>query len=227
VLAACAAVLLGATAAGFAAMRAARPAISAPQPDAPLPALTGLVPASPAAPAAAPSSVAVTPTHKPSAHRSSSAPATGAKTTAKPSTQAGASNRKTGSPSADLKPAIARTGTIRGQNGVCLDLTGGAAVAFNQIQVAGCNGAAAQSWTLATDGTLRVEGMCALIVGDDTVHIITCDTRTTAQWRAEGQLLINAANGECLTDPSAGTHPGTTVEVTPCGGSASQRWSLP
>jgi len=229
VLAACAAVLLGVAAAGFAAMRAARPAVTAVQPDAPIPALTGLVPDSPAA---SPTSAApTTPTHKPSAHRSSAATGIGTRSTAKPSTTApaGSVNGRASSPSADLapRPAGARTGTIRGQNGLCLDLNGGVPVAFNHIQVADCNGTPAQTWTLATDGTLRVQDMCALIVGDDTVHIITCDTRTTAQWRADGQLLINAADSECLTDPSGGQQSGTAVTVATCGGSAGQRWSLP
>jgi hypothetical protein len=229
VLAACAAVLLG-VAAGFAAMRATRPAVTAAQPDAPIPALSGLVPGSPAA---SPAGSAATPTHKPSTNRSSASAPTSTKTTVKPSTtaSAGAISGKTSPPSGALAPkppgAGTGTGTIRGQNGLCLDLNGGVAVPFNNIQVATCNGTAAQSWTLATDGTLRVQGMCALIVGDDTVHIIACDTRTTAQWRADGQLLINAANNECLTDPSVGTRSGTTVKVATCNGSAGQRWSLP
>ena len=229
VLAACAAVLLGVAAAGFAAMRAAaRPAITAAQPDAPIPALTGLVPD---APAASPTSAPATPTHKPSARRSSASTVTGGKTTGKPSTStsAGSVSGKGSSPSAALatKPSSARTGTIRGQNGLCLDLNGGVAVPFNHIQVADCNGTAAQIWTLATDGTMRVKGMCALIVGDNTVDIIACDTRTTAQWRADGQLLINAADNECLTDPSGGRQSGTAVKVATCSGSAGQRWSLP
>jgi hypothetical protein len=69
--------------------------------------------------------------------------------------------------------------------------------------------------------------MCALIVGDQSVDIITCDTRTTAQWRANGQLLLNAADNECLTDPSAGRQSGTAVKVATCNGGAGQRWSLP
>jgi ricin-type beta-trefoil lectin protein len=226
VLAACAAVLLGATAAGLAAMHAARPATTAAQPDAPIPALSGLVPASPAAP---PAGASASPTHRPARHRSSAATATSARTSTKPSATAssGAVSGKGAAPSAALQPATARTGTIRGQNGLCLDLNGGVAVAFNHIQVFTCNGTAAQTWTLDTDGTLRVQGMCAMIVGDDTVHIIACDGRTTAQWRADGQLLINASNGECLTDPSGGTQSGTAVKVATCNGSANQRWSIP
>jgi len=221
-LAACAAVLVGVTAAGFAAMRAARPAITAAHPDAPVPALTGLVPGSPTA---SPTGPAPTPTHKPSSHRPPTASAT--TKAAKPSTSApaGTVSGTTKSPSAARAPKLpsTRTGTIRGQDGRCLDLSGGAAVPFNPIQVADCTGTAAQTWTLGTDGTLRVQGMCALIVGDDTVHIIACDTRTTAQWRIDGQQLINAADDECLTEPSTGT----AVKVTTCDGSAGQRWSLP
>ncbi|GIE95003.1 ricin-type beta-trefoil lectin domain protein [Paractinoplanes rishiriensis] len=119
------------------------------------------------------------------------------------------------------------TGTIRGQNALCLDLNGGVAVEGNFIQVATCNDTPAQSWTLATDGTLRVAGMCAFITGANTVAITKCDGRTTAQWKISGQLLISAATARCLTDPSGGTRSGTPVRVNPCDGTATQRWSLP
>jgi hypothetical protein len=124
-------------------------------------------------------------------------------------------------------PTTARTGTIRGQNALCLDLNGNLPFDDNHVDVFGCNATSAQVWTLATDGTLRVDGKCALIVGDNSVHIVSCDGRTTAQWQASNSTLINAANGQCLTDPSGGRTEGTTVVVTTCGGSASRRWSLP
>jgi hypothetical protein len=228
VLAACAVVLLGVAAAGFAAMRAARPAVTAAQPEAPIPALTGLIPDSPAA---TPTRAATTPTHKPSTRRphASTAPSTRATTRPAATGSAGAVGGRTSPPSAALapKPPSPITGTIRGQDGLCLDLNGGVAVDFNHIQVADCNGTAAQVWTFATDGTLRVKGLCALIVGDDTVQIVTCDARATAQWRASGQLVINASDGKCLTDPAGGARSGTAVTVATCSGGAAQRWSLP
>ncbi|MCU7728673.1 ricin-type beta-trefoil lectin domain protein [Actinoplanes sp. KI2] len=235
VLAVCAVGLLGLAAAGFAAMRATQPAVTAAgQPGAPVPALTGPLPASPAA---APTSAAATPTHRASGRRSppstaASAASTGSTgSTSKPAGTASAQavNGKTSAPPAAIapKPPAARTGTIRGQNGLCLDLNGGVAVDFNHVQVADCNSTAAQIWTLATDGTLRVEGMCALVVGDGSVQIVTCDGRTTAQWRVSGQLLVNAADSECLADPSGGNRSGTAVKVATCDGSAGQRWSLP
>jgi hypothetical protein len=124
-------------------------------------------------------------------------------------------------------PATDRTGTIRGQNGLCLDLNGNLPFDGNHVDAFTCNNTGAQVWTLATDGTLRVDGKCALIVGDDTVHVVTCDGRTTAQWRASGSTLVNAADDRCLTDPSGGGRSGTPVVVTRCDGSAGQRWSLP
>lgn len=232
-IAACAAVLLGAAAAGFAAMRSGgRPSVSAALPDAPIPTLSGLVPASRAARPSVAAPTAPT-SHKPTPRRKSSGPtaATSANArspaTGKSAASAGGRDGSSSAAMAPQPPAAPRTGTIRGQNGLCLDLNGGVTTDFNHVQVADCNGTSAQRWTLATDGTLRVLGKCALIVGDDTVHIITCDTRATAQWRASGQLLINSANSECLTDPSAGTRSGTAVKVATCSSSASQRWSLP
>jgi hypothetical protein len=151
----------------------------------------------------------------------------GGATTASPSATEG--DRAAPSPPNALVPEqpTGGTGAIRGQNSLCLDLNGGVAVEGNFIQVATCNGTAAQSWTLATDGTLRVSGMCAFVTGANTVAVTRCDGRTTAQWKISGQLLISAANARCLTDPSSGTEPGTAVRVSPCDGTATQRWSLP
>jgi hypothetical protein len=244
VIAACAAVLLGAAAAGLAALRpGGRPSVSAALPDAPIPALAGLVPpltaASPTAAGASPS-LSRSASRRATSTTAATGPAgqasrTPTKATSAPAGSATASSAavtpgKTTAPPAALAPGTStdnRTGTIRGQNGLCLDLNGAVAVDFNHIQVYDCNNTAAQSWTLATDGTLRVLGMCALIVGDDSVRVTGCDTRTTAQWRVSGQLLINAANNKCLTDPSSGATSGAAVKVTTCNGGANQRWSLP
>ncbi|MFC7272583.1 ricin-type beta-trefoil lectin domain protein [Paractinoplanes rhizophilus] len=231
-VAACVAVLLGAAAAGFAALRSAgRPSVSAALPDAPVPALTGLVPPSPDA-SPAPASSSPDAPRKPASRRAATArtattgaaPATRSSAAA-PSTSASAG--RTASPPAGLAPSAPRTGTIRGQNGLCLDLNGALTVDFNHVQVFDCNRTAAQSWTLGTDGSLRVLGMCALIVGDDSVRVTRCDGRTTARWRASGQLLINTAGDKCLTDPSSGTNAGIAVRVGSCTGRANQRWSLP
>ncbi len=229
-------VVLAAAAAGIAALRPGMStSVSVGAAGSPLPAVTGPAPSFAAASAAGQPDSASGATHL--ARRSE--PASGkASASASPSRPASVSTATTSAGAAattapataqphNLAPVTARTGTIRGQNGLCLDLNGGVPVDDNHVQVFTCNGTSAQTWTLATDGTLRVAGMCALIDGDNTVHIVTCDGRTTAQWRVADSTLINAADSECLTDPSGGRQSGTGVTVSPCGGSASQRWSLP
>ncbi|WP_433293242.1 ricin-type beta-trefoil lectin domain protein [Actinoplanes sp. CA-030573] len=303
-IAACAVVLIGLGAAGFAALRSnARPAGPAALPDAPIPALSGLVPTATSS-GAAPGSVGQasgSPGAKGAGRNGTGANGSGVGGTGSDGTGSGgtglggtgnggsdsdgtgsgatgtgtnsggtgtdsggtgtntggagtntggtstngAGSGGTGSPTAASpsavdsggntslpaalapKPADDRIGTIRGQNGLCLDLNGAVAVDFNHVQVFTCNGTVAQSWTLATDGTLRVMGMCALVAGDGTVHVTGCDGRTTAQWRADGQLLVNVSDARCLTDPSSGAASGTGVTVATCSGRADQRWSLP
>jgi hypothetical protein len=122
-------------------------------------------------------------------------------------------------------PAAARVGPITGVGGLCLDLNGGVPVDDNHIQVFLCNGTAAQSWTLAPDGTLQVTGKCAQVVGDATVHIIGCDSRAEAQWRAgDDGSLINVATGGCLTGSARAF---TAVRLTACENVAAQEWDLP
>jgi hypothetical protein len=246
---AAAAVLLGAAAAGFAALRSdVRPSVSTALEDGPLPPASG-----PAATSTSASISAATATSAgdrgsgvnagPGAPKRTTSPTPGQTTTAQsgapaiasspastPLTTAPGDKPSTPDPPAAIAPAppaTARTGTIRGQNGLCLDLNGGVVFDGNHIQVYDCNGTGAQAWTLATDGTLRVLGKCALLVGDDSIEIVSCDGRTTAQWKISGQLLVNASSNGCLTDPSGGRQSGTGVKVEDCSGSASQRWSLP
>ncbi|MCY1144572.1 ricin-type beta-trefoil lectin domain protein [Actinoplanes sp. Pm04-4] len=253
-----AAVVLGATAAGYAAFRDdVRPAVTTGLPGGPLPAATAPLPTS-AAGSPAPGTSAVTdpgtgrpaapgtgtkattaPTGTASSSATTTAPGSGATTSPSPGEPislvpsptggGGATTAPTKAPAgvAPQPPASDRVGVIRGQNNLCLDLNGAVAVDGNHVQVYDCNNSIAQSWTLATDGTLRVQGKCALAVGDNTVEIVGCDGRTPAQWRVSNQRLINAATGTCLTDPSSGRNSGTGVTVTPCTGSANQRWSLP
>ncbi|UQU68308.1 ricin-type beta-trefoil lectin domain protein [Couchioplanes caeruleus] len=165
-------------------------------------------------PAASPSSAATTPPARPA----TSAPAGFA-----PAPRAS-------SPAATLSPvpAAARTGTVTGAGGLCLDLNGAVPFDGNHIQVYECNRTAAQAWTLAPDGTLRVMGMCAQVVSDAGVHITGCDGRRAAQWRAgPDQSLVNLSTGGCLTDPENGSRQGSWSRVTACTGASGQRWRLP
>ncbi|MBM2623051.1 ricin-type beta-trefoil lectin domain protein [Actinoplanes sp. LDG1-06] len=242
-------VVLGAAAAGYAALRSdeVRPSVAT-APGAEIPAAQAPVPTTAAIspsvsgttgdqmgrPASTAGGVATSPSASVSAGATSAAvppvagsPTAGEPISLTPSPESGGGRTNDPQLVAPEPPASDRTGVIRGQNGLCLDLNGAIAVDGNHVQVFDCNETVAQTWTLATDGTVRVMGKCALVVGGDRVEIVTCDGRTPAQWRVSGQRLINSANGGCLTDPSGGRSSGTGVTVSTCTGSASQRWSLP
>ncbi|WP_306207821.1 ricin-type beta-trefoil lectin domain protein [Actinoplanes sp. RD1] len=137
-----------------------------------------------------------------------------------------------GASSAPAVPSLApadRTGTIVGPGGLCLDLNGGVSVDGNHVQVFGCNGTAAQLWTVSTDGTLRVTGKCAQAARDDEVRIDDCEQRrSAARWQiGAGGTLVNANSNECLTDRSNGSQQGAGVRLDRCMGGANQQWRLP
>ncbi|BCJ48861.1 hypothetical protein Asp14428_03360 [Actinoplanes sp. NBRC 14428] len=130
-------------------------------------------------------------------------------------------------PSATLAPppAADRTGTIASAGGRCLSLGGLLGIDGSPVQVAGCTGFTAQTFTLAADGTLRVSGRCAQVTDDGEVRSTGCDGRQSAQWRAgPGGSLVNPATGRCLSDPGT---PGANTRVADCTGGADQRWTLP
>jgi hypothetical protein len=157
-------------------------------------------------------------------------PRTVSTTPPKPGTTTTSARTAPRSPAATLSPVPAadRVGTIVGAGNLCLDLDGAVPFDGNVIQVFVCNGSGAQSWTLAADGTLRVLGKCAQVTADATVHIIGCDLRASAQWRAgRNRALVNVGTNQCLADPQNGTRSGTAVLVAACTGAANEQWTLP
>jgi hypothetical protein len=125
-------------------------------------------------------------------------------------------------------PSTARTGAIGGIGGLCLDVDGGVPKDGTIVQVFTCNGSAAQTWTVAADGTLQVVGKCAEAAEDGSVHIATCTGGNARQWRsAPNSALVNQSNAQCLTDPFAGQKPLGGVALSACAGADDQRWKLP
>ncbi|BCJ46633.1 hypothetical protein GCM10010168_38440 [Actinoplanes ianthinogenes] len=154
-------------------------------------------------------------------------PATQAPGTA-PASAAAPSGTRTNAPAVVApSPVTVGEGSLVSGNGLCLDLPNAIPADDNSVQVFDCNRSIAQVWTLAGDGTLRVMGKCALLVGDDTVQLTDCDRRTPSLWRTTGNHeLVNLASNECLTDPSGGARPRTRVVVVTCTGQSNQQWSL-
>ncbi|GAA2038606.1 hypothetical protein GCM10009839_45270 [Catenulispora yoronensis] len=116
---------------------------------------------------------------------------------------------------------------------LCLDDNGGSTTNGSHIQLWGCNGTPAQQWTVATNGTLTVQGGCLDINANATtsgtkVQLWTCNGGGNQQWTpgANGSL-VNPQSGLCLDDPGSSTSTGIQLQIWSCNGTNAQRWTLP
>ncbi|MFI6426188.1 family 16 glycosylhydrolase [Promicromonospora sp. NPDC050880] len=127
-----------------------------------------------------------------------------------------------------------RTGTVTASNGICLDVAGANTANGTPIQLAWCNGNAAQQWTVGTDGTVRALGKCLDVSGGGTaagtpVQLWDCNGTGAQQWTAVSgtQALRNPQSGRCLQPVGRVQNDGTRTEIANCDGSTVQRWTLP
>jgi hypothetical protein len=141
-----------------------------------------------------------------------------------------------------VKPAAGTgpTGPVRlDVDGMCLDDTGNSSANGNKVQIWACNGGAAQNWTYAEDGTLRIHGKCLDATGYGTkvgtkLQLWSCTNRVNQLWTPAylGQLT-GTGSGRCLSDPGDTGRNGTQVELADCPGVAtgestdSAKWTLP
>jgi hypothetical protein len=131
--------------------------------------------------------------------------------------------------------ATGATGPIvAGDNGsVCLDNNNAAAVPGNKVQMWTCDGfAPAQNWTVATNGTIQIDGGCLDITNNlsangTLVEWWTCNGGANQQWQAVNGQLVNPATGKCLDDPNFNTTSGTQLDLWTCNGGTNQQWHLP
>ncbi|MEU2306504.1 polymorphic toxin-type HINT domain-containing protein [Streptomyces misionensis] len=118
--------------------------------------------------------------------------------------------------------------SITGGGKLCVEETGSG----TKVDINACSSsAAAQKWTIGTDGTVKAGGYCLDTAGNGTASgtgIVgdTCSTDATQKWRMTATgTLVNAAKGTlCLTDPSASATKSTQLTLTTCGGKG-QTWS--
>jgi endo-1,4-beta-xylanase len=115
----------------------------------------------------------------------------------------------------------------------CVDLNGGNATAGNKVQLWDCNGnASSQSWTVASNGTLQIDGGCMDITGANynngtQVEWWPCNGGANQQWQASNGELVNPASGKCLDDPNGSTTNGTQLQIWSCSGASNQQWHIP
>lgn len=121
----------------------------------------------------------------------------------------------TGGPSAAISLAVGA--------GLCLDDSSGHTAAGTKVDVWTCNGSASQSWTMGSDGTVRVHGVTGqcLGLGSAGAQLVACSD-PSAQWfpAADKTLVsmtsIDPKHLQCLNDPRGSTAKGTQLIEFKC-----------
>lgn len=125
------------------------------------------------------------------------------------------------------------TGQITGFGGKCVDVAGANSANGTQVQLFTCNGTAAQSWTVGTDGTLQALGKCMDVAGAGTangtkVQLFDCNGTGAQQWtHTSSNQLVNTNSGRCLDATGVSSADGTPLQIWDCSGGANQSWNLP
>ncbi|HEV2636790.1 MAG TPA: ricin-type beta-trefoil lectin domain protein [Actinocrinis sp.] len=118
-------------------------------------------------------------------------------------------------------------------SGLCVDDSNSSTTTGSHIQIWACNGTGAQSWTVASNGTLQVLGGCLDVASGGTtsgtkVQYWTCNGTGAQQWtRGSNNSLVNPQSGLCLDDPGSTTTQGTQLQIWTCNGTGAQSWTLP
>lgn len=134
-------------------------------------------------------------------------------------------------PSFDVGPAPARTGTITGLAGKCVHVSQSAN--STPVQLYDCDNSAAQTWTLASDGSVRALGKCLDVTrsgrADNTkVQLYDCNGTGAQQWWPKaGGALVNPPSGKCLDVPNSNTTNGVQLQIYTCNTTGAQTWRLP
>jgi predicted alpha-1,2-mannosidase len=133
------------------------------------------------------------------------------------------------------RPAQPRTGpAVSGVAArLCVNVRASATANGTPVLLAGCNGTAAQEWTIAADGTVRALGKCLDVHHSGTangtpVDLYTCNGTGAQRWTVKaGGALANRHAGRCLNDPGSSTRSGTRLQLFTCNHTHAQAWKLP
>ena len=130
-------------------------------------------------------------------------------------------------------PPTGRTGQITGLGGKCVDVASASTANGAAVQLWSCNGTNAQTWTVASDSTLRALGKCADIASGSTangakVQLWDCNGSGAQVWQAQSNgTLRNPQSNKCLDASDNSSADGTRLQIWDCFAGANQRWTLP
>jgi glucosylceramidase len=125
-----------------------------------------------------------------------------------------------------------RTGPIVGYGGKCVDVAGANTANGTPVQLYDCNGTNAQSWTMATDGSIQALGKCMDVTAAGTangtkIQLYDCNGTNAQKWTATNGQLINTGSGKCLDATGFSSANGTQLQIWSCTGAANQQWKVP
>ncbi|MCW2874357.1 ThuA domain-containing protein [Actinacidiphila oryziradicis] len=130
-------------------------------------------------------------------------------------------------------PSGSATGPIHGYGGKCVDVAGASSANGTAVQLYDCNASGAQTWTVASDGTLKALGKCmdvtsAGTANGTTVQLYDCNGTGSQKWQpGAGGSLVNPQSGKCLDATGNSSANGTRLQIWSCSGAANQSWTLP
>ncbi|MFC7328098.1 ricin-type beta-trefoil lectin domain protein [Marinactinospora rubrisoli] len=125
------------------------------------------------------------------------------------------------------------TGAITGIGGMCVDVAGANTANGTGIQLHPCTGHAAQTWTMAGDGTIRAYGKCLDVADGGTadgtrVQLWDCNGTPAQQWVYSSERdLVNPQANKCLDATGNSSADGTPLQIWTCAGTANQKWNVP
>lgn len=115
---------------------------------------------------------------------------------------------------------------------LCLDVAGANIANETPVQVAVCNGNAAQDWTINdNDHTIRALGKCLDVAGGSTangasVQIYDCNGSGAQQWTVSAANdIVSLSANRCL-DIRTPAQDGARTQIWDCSGNSNQKWIL-
>ncbi|KAG4077126.1 hypothetical protein HA402_016113 [Bradysia odoriphaga] len=127
-------------------------------------------------------------------------------------------------------PTINRIRSSAGE--LCLDVAGASSNSGTPVQVAYCNGNAAQDWTInSNDHTIRAFGKCLDIADESVVNganvqIYDCNGTGSQQWAiSEAHDIVSISADKCL-DVRTPAQDGARTQIWDCSGTSNQKWNL-
>lgn len=133
-------------------------------------------------------------------------------------------------------PPTARTGSIVGLAGKCVDVAASGTANGTAVQLYTCASGVAQTWTIGTDGSIRNPNStrCLDVAGQGTangslIQIWDCNASGAQKWTYDTatQRLRNPQSGRCLDVTGQNSANGTRLQLWDCNTQVNQRWTLP